>query len=79
VSDGTELPAIWPSEIVGLYTILWLEGASVQDFAGFARRPGGAHCRPRTPASLSLLPGLNGNGDPPNLVSCRARGYETPS
>ncbi len=32
VSGGTQLPAIWPSEVVGLYTILSLEEASMQDF-----------------------------------------------
>ena len=41
VSGGTELPAIWPSEVVGLYTILSLEEASVQDFAGFVPATGG--------------------------------------
>ena len=46
VSGGTELPAIWPSEIVGLYTILSLEEASVQDFAGFVPATGGLIAAP---------------------------------
>ena len=42
VSTGTEHTAIWPSDIAGLYTILSLEQASLQDFAGSMPATGGS-------------------------------------
>jgi hypothetical protein len=42
VPGGTELPAIWPSEFAEPYTIVSLEEASLQYFAGSMPATGGS-------------------------------------
>src|SRR5262245_58282878 len=51
VSPGTEHTAIWPLDVAGLYTVLSMKPASVQDFAGFVPAIGGSS-PPPDPASL---------------------------
>jgi hypothetical protein len=62
VSPGTEHTAVWHSDIAGLYTILWFEETSLQDFAGSVPATGGSLPPPGPLLASSLLPFLNGAG-----------------
>ena len=66
---GTELTAIWPSDLVGLYTILSVEQASVQDFAGSTPATRGLIAAPWTSASLIPVAVFQGTGNPPFFQS----------
>ena len=78
VSGGTEFTAIWPSDVVCLYTILSLEEASVQDVAGSVPTTRAPLSAP-DPASVNLLLALSASRDPPFLASRRSVGYGTSS
>src|SRR5271165_285446 len=61
VSGGTEHTVIWPSDFAVLYTIVSLEEASLQDFAGSVPATGGSLPPPGPLLASSLLPFLSGS------------------